>query len=108
MPRRDGGRDALGRMADRPYDGSRITRLTPYQGFCAETGGALTLFLATHMGIPVSTTPTITGAIVGVGASRRLGAVRWNVAGSIVVAWVPTLPAAALAGALAYGAIALF
>ena len=79
--------------------GSKITRLTPAQGFCAETGGAITLFTATAMGIPVSTTHTITGAIVGVGASRRLSAVRWNVASSIVVAWVVTLPAAALIGA---------
>ena len=82
--------------------GSKITRLTPPQGFCAETGGALTLFAATWLGIPVSTTHTITGAIVGVGASRRLSAVRWNVASSIVVAWVVTLPAAALIGAAFY------
>ena len=82
--------------------GSRITRLTPGQGFCAETGGAITLFLATHLGIPVSTTHTITGAIVGVGAARRASAVRWSVARSIVVAWVVTLPAAGLIGAGAY------
>jgi PiT family inorganic phosphate transporter len=88
--------------------GSKITRLTPAQGFCAETGGAITLFGATLLGIPVSTTHTITGAIVGVGASRRLSAVRWNVASSIVVAWVVTLPAAALIGALAYWAAGLF
>src|SRR3954462_12206835 len=74
--------------------GSKITRLTPRQGFCAETGGAVTLFLATLGGIPVSTTHTITGAIVGVGASRRLSAVRWNIAGSIVIAWFITLPCA--------------
>jgi PiT family inorganic phosphate transporter len=80
--------------------GSKITRLTPSQGFCAETGGAITLFLANLGGIPVSTTHTITGAIVGVGASRRMSAVRWNVASSIVVAWVVTLPAAALMGAV--------
>jgi PiT family inorganic phosphate transporter len=79
--------------------GSKITRLTPMQGFCAETGGAITLFGATWLGIPVSTTHTITGSIVGVGASRRLSAVRWNVASSIVVAWVITIPAAALIGA---------
>src|SRR6476660_4549852 len=65
--------------------GSKIMRLTPMQGFCAETGGAITLFLATHFGVPVSTTHTITGAIIGVGASRRVSAVRWNVAKSIVV-----------------------
>ena len=76
--------------------GSRITRLNPMQGFCAETGGAITLFAATYFGIPVSTTHTITGAIVGVGAARRTSAVRWSVAGNIVVAWVLTMPAAAL------------
>ena len=79
--------------------GSKITRLSPAQGFCAETGGAIPLFMATHLGIPVSTTHTITGAIVGVGASRRLSAVRWNIASRIIVAWVVTLPAAALIGA---------
>jgi inorganic phosphate transporter, PiT family len=82
--------------------GSRLTRLTPMQGFCAETGGAITLFLATHFGIPVSTTHTITGGIVGVGAARRTSAVRWNVANRIVVAWVVTIPAASAIGALAY------
>jgi PiT family inorganic phosphate transporter len=87
--------------------GSKITRLTPPQGFCAETGGAITLFGATWLGIPVSTTHTITGAIVGVGASRRLSAVRWNVASSIVVAWVVTLPAAAAIGAAFYGLASL-
>ena len=84
--------------------GSKITRLTPMQGFCAETGGAITLFAATAFGIPVSTTHTITGAIVGVGAARRVSAVRWNVAQSIVVAWVVTMPAAALVAALTYAA----
>ena len=82
--------------------GSRITHLKPIQGFCAETGGALTLFLATGLGVPVSTTHTITGAIVGVGAARRASAVRWHVAQRIVVAWVVTLPAAALMGAAVY------
>jgi len=82
--------------------GSKITRLTPMQGFCAETGGAMTLFLATELGVPVSTTHTITGAIVGVGAARRVSAVRWNVASNIVVAWIVTMPAAALVGALFY------
>jgi PiT family inorganic phosphate transporter len=82
--------------------GSRITRLSPMQGFCAETGGAITLFLATHFGIPVSTTHTITGAIIGVGASRRVSAVRWNVAKSIVLAWVITIPAAAFFAAIFY------
>jgi PiT family inorganic phosphate transporter len=88
--------------------GSKITRLTPAQGFCAETGGAITLFGATWLGVPVSTTHTITGAIVGVGTSRRLSAVRWNVASSIVVAWVVTLPAAGLMGAAFYELTRLF
>ena len=88
--------------------GSKITRLTPPQGFCAETGGAITLFLATIGGIPVSTTHTITGAIVGVGAARRMSAVRWSVASSIVVAWFVTLPAAAAVGAGFYFLTKLF
>jgi PiT family inorganic phosphate transporter len=82
--------------------GSKITRLNPMQGFCAETGGALTLFAATWFGIPVSTTHTITGAIVGVGAARRVSAVRWGLAGNIVIAWIVTLPAAAAVSALVY------
>ena len=88
--------------------GSRITHLKPIQGFCAETGGALTLFLATGLGVPVSTTHTITGAIVGVGAARRVAAVRWHVAQRIVVAWVVTLPAAALLGAAVYALSSAF
>jgi inorganic phosphate transporter, PiT family len=88
--------------------GSKITRLTPMQGFCAETGGALTLFAATWFGIPVSTTHTITGAIVGVGAARRLSAVRWNVASDVVIAWILTLPASGLIAAAFYAAAALF
>ncbi|MDT9597596.1 inorganic phosphate transporter [Sphingosinicella rhizophila] len=88
--------------------GSKITRLTPAQGFCAESGGAIMLFSATWLGIPVSTTHTITGCIVGVGAARRASAVRWGVAGNIVIAWIITLPAAALIAALAYGATSLF
>ncbi|MCC3243963.1 inorganic phosphate transporter [Methylocystis sp. WRRC1] len=82
--------------------GSKITRLTPMQGFCAETGGAITLFLATGFGIPVSTTHTITGAIVGVGAARRASAVRWNIAKDIVVAWIITMPMAAFIAAMFY------
>jgi PiT family inorganic phosphate transporter len=82
--------------------GSRITHLTPLQGVCAETAGSITLFMATHMGIPVSTTHTITGAIVGVGAARRVSAVRWNVAKDIVVAWIVTMPAAGLIAAVFY------
>jgi PiT family inorganic phosphate transporter len=87
--------------------GLRITKLTPMQGFCAETGGAITLFVATFLGVPVSTTHTITGAIVGVGAARRVSAVRWNVASSIVYAWVITIPASAIVAALAYWAVTL-
>jgi PiT family inorganic phosphate transporter len=83
--------------------GSKITRLSPQQGFCAETGGALTIFLATYIGVPISTTHTITGAIVGVGAARRTSAVRWNVASNIVWAWVITLPASGLVAAGFYG-----
>jgi inorganic phosphate transporter, PiT family len=82
--------------------GSKITKLTPMQGFCAETGGAITLFLATGLGIPVSTTHTITGAIVGVGAARRVSAVRWNIAKNIVVAWVITMPMAGIIAAIFY------
>jgi PiT family inorganic phosphate transporter len=85
--------------------GSKITRLNPMQGFCAETGGALTLFAATWLGIPVSTTHTITGAIIGVGAARRVSAVRWGIAGNIVVAWVVTLPMAAAISALCYALV---
>ena len=88
--------------------GSRITRLNPMQGFCAETGGAITLFGATWLGIPVSTTHTITGAIVGVGSARRLSAVRWNVASSIVVAWIITIPASAIVAILTYEFLPIF
>ena len=82
--------------------GSRVTKLRPVGGFCAETAGAISLFGATHLGIPVSTTHTITGAIVGVGATQRLSAVRWGVAGRIVWAWVLTIPAAAGVAALTF------
>jgi PiT family inorganic phosphate transporter len=82
--------------------GSKITKLKPVGGFCAETGGGLTILLATYLGIPVSTTHTITGAIVGVGATQRLSAVRWGVAGRIVWAWIITIPAAAGMAALIY------
>ena len=88
--------------------GSRITHLTPMQGTCAETAGALTLFGATWLGVPVSTTHTITGSIVGVGAARRVSAVRWNVAKDIVVAWIVTMPAAGLIGAVFYLLAAAF
>ena len=79
--------------------GSKITRLQPVGGFAAETAGAMTLFLATALGVPVSTTHTITGAIVGVGATRRLSAVRWGIAGKIIWAWILTIPASAAIGA---------
>jgi PiT family inorganic phosphate transporter len=82
--------------------GTRITKLTPFGGFCAETAGGITVLIASHWGVPVSTTHTITGAIVGVGATRRLSAVRWGVAGRIVWAWVMTMPAAAMIAALSY------
>nr|WP_026791260.1 inorganic phosphate transporter [Pleomorphomonas oryzae] len=88
--------------------GSKITRLNPMQGFCAETGGAITLFIATHFGIPVSTTHTITGAIVGVGAARRVSAVRWGIAGNIVIAWIITMPAGAAIAACSYWLVDLF
>ena len=83
--------------------GQKITKLKPVGGFCAETGGAMTLFFATALGVPVSTTHTITGAIVGVGSSRKVSAVRWGVAGSIVWAWVLTIPASAFISAVAWG-----
>ena len=82
--------------------GTRITKLKPVGGFCAETGAALTLAYVTLTGTPVSTTHTITGAIVGVGATRRLSAVKWGVAGRIVWAWVLTIPAAALMAAVSF------
>jgi PiT family inorganic phosphate transporter len=83
--------------------GTRLTKLKPFSGFCAETGGAITVLLASIWGIPVSTTHTITGSIVGVGATQRFSAVRWGVAGRIVYAWILTIPMAAAIGALAYG-----
>ena len=88
--------------------GSKITKLQPFGGFAAETAGAITLFTASSLGIPVSTTHTITGAIIGVGAIKRLSAVRWGVARQIVWAWVLTIPAAALIAALTYRTLALF
>ena len=85
--------------------GSRITRLRPVGGFCAETGGGLVILIASHFGIPVSTTHTITGSIVGVGATNRLSAVRWGLAGRIVWAWVLTIPAAGLMAALSHAVL---
>jgi PiT family inorganic phosphate transporter len=86
--------------------GSRVTKLKPVGGFCAETGGALSILLASRFGIPVSTTHTITGAIVGVGSTHRMSAVRWGIAGRIVWAWVMTIPASGLMAALAYWGLA--
>ena len=88
--------------------GTRLTKLKPFSGFCAETGGALTVVLASVWGIPVSTTHTITGSIVGVGATQRFSAVRWGVAGRIVYAWVLTIPMAAAIGAIAFGVLSAF
>src|SRR5262245_438539 len=88
--------------------GSRITRLTPFHGFCAETGGAITLFAATHLGIPVSTTHTITGCIIGVGVARKPSSVRWSVANNIVFAWIVTIPATAFIAAMFYAISGLF
>jgi PiT family inorganic phosphate transporter len=88
--------------------GTRITKLRPVGGFCAETGGALVILLATRIGIPVSTTHTITGAIVGVGATNRLSAVRWGLASRIVWAWVITIPASALMAGVTYKLLAVF
>jgi len=88
--------------------GSKITRLTPMQGFCAETGGAITLFLATALGVPVSTTHTITGAIIGVGAAKRVTAVRWSIAKDIVIAWVITMPMAAFISGFFYSLLRFF
>jgi PiT family inorganic phosphate transporter len=82
--------------------GQKITKLKPVGGFCAETGGAITLFLATSLGIPVSTTHTITGAIVGVGSTQRASSVRWGVAGNIVWAWIFTIPASAFVAGVSY------
>jgi PiT family inorganic phosphate transporter len=88
--------------------GSKITRMTPVQGCCASAAGAIMLFAATYLGIPVSTTHTVTGAVVGVGAARRVSAVRWNIASNIVIAWIITLPAAAFMAALCYWLSKLF
>ena len=88
--------------------GSRVTKLRPIGGFCAETGGASAIFLATAMGIPVSTTHTISGAIVGVGATHRLSAVRWGVASRMIWAWVITIPASAAVAAVSYLLVEMF
>jgi PiT family inorganic phosphate transporter len=88
--------------------GSKITRITPREGVCAEFGGSIMLFGATWLGIPVSTTHTITGCIMGVGAARRASAVRWGVAGNIIIAWFVTIPAAAAVAAATYGLTRLF
>jgi PiT family inorganic phosphate transporter len=82
--------------------GTKITKLRPFGGFCAETAGGITVLMASHLGVPVSTTHTITGAIVGVGASHRISAVRWGVAGRIVWAWILTIPLSAAIAAISY------
>ena len=87
--------------------GTKIVKLQPVGGFCAETAGAITLFGATAFGIPVSTTHTITGSIVGVGSAKRFSAVKWGVAGRIVWAWVLTIPAAAFIAAVSYFVVLL-
>ena len=83
--------------------GQRITKLKPVGGFCAEAGGAMTLFMATGLGVPVSTTHTITGAIYGVGSVRSASAVRWGLAANILLAWIFTIPATAFIAAVFYG-----
>jgi PiT family inorganic phosphate transporter len=88
--------------------GMKITKLKPIGGFCAETGGAITLFLATASGIPVSTTHTITGSIIGVGAVNKLAAIRWGVAQRIVWAWILTIPASAVVAALTFYFLNMF
>jgi PiT family inorganic phosphate transporter len=85
--------------------GSRITKLRPFGGFCAETAGGISVLIATHLGVPVSTTHTITGAIVGVGAAQRLSAVRWGVATRIVWAWLLTIPMSATIAGVTYLAV---
>ena len=93
----------VGRLAHREDDGHRGSPSSgPFGGFCAETGGGIAILLATSLGVPVSTTHTITGAIVGVGAAQRLSAVRWGVAGRIVWAWILTIPMSAAIAAIAY------
>ncbi len=88
--------------------GSKITRMTPVQGCCASAGGAIMLFAATYLGIPVSTTHTVTGSVIGVGAARKASAVRWNIATNIVIAWIVTIPASALMAVLFYILSGLF
>ncbi|HEV7752010.1 MAG TPA: inorganic phosphate transporter, partial [Baekduia sp.] len=88
--------------------GSRIFKMDPAQGFAAQSGGAAVLLTAAHLGFPLSTTHSITGAVLGAGAAKRLSAVRWGLAGNIVVAWILTLPAAAIVGALTYGLSRVF
>jgi len=88
--------------------GQKITKLKPSSGFCAETAGAITLLITAFGGIAVSTTHTISGAIMGVGATKRLSAVRWGLAGNIIIAWILTIPASAIVGAVCYGIVSLF
>ena len=94
-------------MAGRSHNGARLTRLKPRSGFCAETGAAISILFATWLKLPVSTTHAVAGAIAGVGSVQRVRAVRWNVASSIVVAWILTIPAAGLVAAIAFAILRL-
>lgn len=89
-------------------NGTKITKVTPLEGVAAETAGAFTLFFTGQMGIPVSTTHTITGSIIGVGATKRLSAVRWGVTSSLLVAWILTIPVSGLLAAIVYWIVSLF
>jgi PiT family inorganic phosphate transporter len=88
--------------------GTRLTRLKPRSGFCAETGAAISILLATWLGLPVSTTHVVAGAIAGVGSIQRVRAVRWNVANNIIIAWILTIPAAAVVAAVTFFIVRLF
>ena len=88
--------------------GNKITKITPYEGFCSQAAGAVTLFITQHIGIPVSTTHVISGSIMGVGSVKRLSAVRWGVSKELLIAWVITIPVSAVIGAAVYGITLLF
>ena len=88
--------------------GNRITKITPVEGFCSQTAGAITLFITQHLGVPVSTTHVISGSIMGVGSTKRLSAVRWGVTLDLIVAWIITIPISAAIGMIAYYAMALW
>ena len=88
--------------------GNRITKITPVEGFCSQTAGAITLFITQHLGVPVSTTHVISGSIMGVGSTKRLSAVRWGVTLELIVAWIITIPVSAAIGMLTYYVMAMF